>query len=368
LYVGDSDPIKKSVSVKKLEKKNFEFESDNLEFSQIKLSIEESDSLSLDNEVILYNASYDSSFKTLIVSDSPFFLESMIRSYGNVQLDVMSTTEYSKDTGYGLYIFDGYSPDEMPKDGAVWFFNPVSSVSNSGFSFNSVEELSPYGKAVYNNSSSTKVKNLLEGAVKSDIYIKQYAKCRLDRSFTTLLTYDSNPLLFAGTNIYGNREVVFAFDIHDSDVALSIDFVILANNLLSYTFPAVVDKTAYYCGDTVNINVLANCDSIRVQAPSGTNYYLDTDTDIAEYTLTEIGEYSIIVSFSGSSRVVNVYSSLAESERYTVATAESLSLGGEKVTKRVDGIYDDLLYLFIILAVLYIADWMVYCYEQYQLR
>jgi hypothetical protein len=53
--------------------------------------------------------------------------------------------------------------------------------------------------------------------------------------------------------------------------------------------------------------------------------------------------------------VVNVYSSLAESERYTVATAESLSLGGEKVTKRVDGIYDDLLYLFIILAVLYIA-------------
>ena len=43
-------------------------------------------------------------------------------------------------------------------------------------------------------------------------------------------------------------------------------------------------------------------------------------------------------------------------------------LVGIKENNYRDGIYDELIILFIILAVIYMADWMVYCYEQYQLR
>ena len=59
----------------------------------------------------------------------------------------------------------------------------------------------------------------------------------------------------------------------------------------------------------------------------------------------------------------------------TVPVAESVApeagvfmLVGEKEYNYSDGYYDDILAFLIIIAVLLLADWGVYCYEQYQLR
>ena len=67
-------------------------------------------------------------------------------------------------------------------------------------------------------------------------------------------------------------------------------------------------------------------------------------------------------------RVFNVYSSLPEEERVPASKASAFSLQGDAGNKKLNGIYDDLLPFFIMLALLFAADWMVYCYEQYQLR
>ena len=56
------------------------------------------------------------------------------------------------------------------------------------------------------------------------------------------------------------------------------------------------------------------------------------------------------------------------SERRITAEEESFSLKGIPDEAMKTGTYDDLLAWFIVLAVLVAADWMVYCYEQYQLR
>ena len=55
-------------------------------------------------------------------------------------------------------------------------------------------------------------------------------------------------------------------------------------------------------------------------------------------------------------------------EQFTSEIIETINLVGTKENNFRDGIYDELIVLFIILAVIYMADWMVYCYEQYQLR
>jgi len=47
---------------------------------------------------------------------------------------------------------------------------------------------------------------------------------------------------------------------------------------------------------------------------------------------------------------------------------EELSLQGELEDDYIDGIYDKLIILFIILSIIFILDWVVYCYEQYLLR
>ena len=84
----------------------------------------------------------------------------------------------------------------------------------------------------------------------------------------TLYSYDSNPLIFAGTNGTGNRQVVFGFDLHNSDFALTTDFVILMRNLLEYSFPDVIDSSDYVAGEEVLVNITSTMESVKAIAPS----------------------------------------------------------------------------------------------------
>ena len=46
----------------------------------------------------------------------------------------------------------------------------------------------------------------------------------------------------------------------------------------------------------------------------------------------------------------------------------TLILSGEREFNYSDGYYDKLPAFFIVICVLLLADWGIYCYEQYQLR
>ena len=63
-------------------------------------------------------------------------------------------------------------------------------------------------------------------------------------------------------------------------------------------------------------------------------------------------------------RILQAYNHFSRQGKIQI---EELEKGVKEKNYR-DGIYDKLIVLFVILAVIYMADWMVYCYEQYQLR
>ena len=67
-------------------------------------------------------------------------------------------------------------------------------------------------------------------------------------------------------------------------------------------------------------------------------------------------------------KIFNIFVSLPKEESNTSLEEIEFDLQGELENKYQDGIYDKLIILFIILAVIFMADWVVYCYEQYQLR
>jgi hypothetical protein len=370
LYVDNSTQPQTTITVntQKLVGVPFTIESESVDYSSLKVEILNDDVLSLDNTTVLYNVTYDSSYKTLIVSDAPFYIQAALTSLGNVQSDVVATKDYTATSGYGLYIFDGYSPSALPQDGAVWFFNPTSSTYNAGFSVNGEQKLTTAGQLVYSTSTSTKVKNLIKNTIKDSISISRYVLCGLNRPFTTILSYEGSSVVFAGTNTYGNREVVFAFDLQDSDIIASYDFIPLMSNLINYTFPSVIEQSSYVCGDTMQINVLANCEGIRVDTPSGQRVYLDTSSDTVDYQLDEAGEYVITLNMGSGLRVVQAYANLPIAESVTSVSEATFTINGEASDQKRDGKYDDLMIIFILLAILFIADWMVYCYEQYQLR
>ena len=211
-------------------------------------------------------------------------------------------------------------------------------------------------------------KLLTYGLEKDPVYVNKYIKYGLYKNFTTLLTHEGNPVVFTGTAENGVREVIFGFDLHDSNLPLLMDYLILSKNLIDYSFPIIMDQSSYVCGDTVEINVLSNCDSIKVTDPSGNISYLDVSKEITSFKPSLVGTYTLTMNFNGDVKVFNIYSSLPNDESITQPEITEINLVGELENEYSDGIYDKLIIFFIILAIVYVADWVVYCREQYQLR
>ena len=193
-------------------------------------------------------------------------------------------------------------------------------------------------------------------------------KYGLYKNFTTLLTHEGNPIIFTGTSDLGVREVVFAFDLHDSNFPLLMDYLILSKNLIDYSFPIIMEESSYICGDTVEMNVLSNCDSIKVTDPNGNISYLDVSEEVTSFKTSLVGTYVITMNFNGDVKEFYIYSNLPTEESVTEAELTEINLTGELENEYSDGIYDKLIIFFIILAIVYVADWVVYCREQYQLR
>ncbi len=337
-------------------------------FSSLKIAASAEDATSLDDELVIYDVKSESSYKTLLVSERPFFMRSVLNAIGLNSVQVVAPKEYFNMSGFGLYIFESFTPAEMPKDGAVWLINPTASSSDTGFSVQGEVTLERPDVLSLTTSTSSVAKQLSEGLTEDEIYITSYVKCGLYRNFTSVYSYKGNPVIFAGTNDYGNREVVFAFDLHKSNIPLLYDFVLMANNFLDYSFPTVVEEVNYYVGETARVNVLSSCDSIRVDSPMGRVTYLDTATAACDLRMDEVGTYTITLVLGNNQRVFNIYSSLPEQERNPDADGLGITLQGQAVEGGFDGEYDPLPIIFIVLALVFILDWGVYCYEKYQLR
>lgn len=378
MYIDDSEEpyAASSISVEKGEKTPFAIETQVKSYGKIRLEIENDDALALDNEYIIHDIERGStSYKTLIVSDRPFFIEQAIKSVLNAQIDVISPDEYKGQTGYGLYVFDSVDSVKMneyyPADGSVWLININGSVNNSGFNVQGEEALESGEVLTRLTSSSSTAKELTADILGSDVYVTKYIKCEYYREFITLYSFGGklgNPLIFAGSNSHGAREVVFAFDLHNSNLPLLPDYNALIRNLVKYSFPEMIDKTNFTCGEEAEVNILPNCDSVKVTSPLGNVSYLDTYSAKSSFKLTEVGTYEISMTVAGSERGFKIYSAMTESEREPVTEKDSFSILGEPGHGGYDGKYDPTVLLFIVLAIIFVMDWMVYCYEKYQLR
>ncbi|MBQ9729897.1 MAG: BatA and WFA domain-containing protein [Clostridia bacterium] len=371
LYVnGEGVPAQtQTVSVQKMVHTPVSFTSDKTNFDSLRVRVKESDALSLDNEMVLYNVHKENEYSVLLVSDRPFFINSLFDTVSEADVTVLATNAYNAPTGYDLYIFDCYAPATLPSDGAVWFFNLQQNVDKTGITYQSTVEIEEKSgveiELVQTGSNeSMALSRELDG---KGISLCKYVKYGRMRNFTTVFEYEETPIVFSGTNEYGNREVVFAFDLHDSNFPLKLDYIVLGRNLLEYSFPTVVESVLYECGDDALINVVSGCESIRIESPSGSISYLDTNEATATFLLTEIGSYKVTTKVGDVSREYHLYSLLGEEER-TSSTVETVNLQGQRSNVKRDGKYQDLIVYFVLLSLLFLADWGVYCYDKYQLR
>ncbi len=369
-----------SLQLKKDVPQDFSIGIESENFYSLKVTSVAADALAEDNTAIVYNIKKENSAKALLVSDTPYFLEKAISVAGNVEIEVMSTKDYktlenemiladSGVTGYGLYVYDAYSPAALPKDGAVWLVGAPENTHGAGFSIQGELSFDDGVQLELNKSSNSLIKKLTTGLTGDGIYVKKLMKCGLYGDFKTIFSYMGNPAVFTGETDTGNREVVFAFNLHDTNFALSSDYPALLHNLLSYSFPDVIEKTEYYCGDNAEINTPAGCTGIRVTPSSGNYFYAEVGSAVSEFLLSEAGEYKITLELEAGEREFFIYSAVPTAERCTQPQSiDSYSIRGEAENKGRDGTYDPIVLIILLAAIFFTAEWMVYCYEKYQLR
>lgn len=374
IYVNGETEEKGATALhaEKLISQHFEYELSLQEYLSVKVEIVNSDSLMLDNSIIVFNDETENNYEILVVSAAPTFIRSALMSQKGATVEVVEPDKYLNVTKhYDLYVFDSFSPRSLPSDGAVWFFNPISTkdIPEAGFTYQNEILLDGDGFLEYSTESNTLVRRLLQGLEKRDAYIIRYVKCGVPKSFKTIAYYDGTPLIFTGTNKYDRKEAVFAFSLNDSTLPVTYDFMRIITNLYDYTFPKLCENSSYYVGDTMVVNIESSYEDVKIFSPFGNSYSLDTEAAYAEHYIEEVGVYTIAVKTGDGKREYHVSAALPEEERFTTLTGASFSLAGEASAKRRDGVYKDLWkWLALVAALIVAADWVIYCYEQYQLR
>lgn len=352
----------------------FEFQVNCRSFNSFEVTILNDDGLDLDNHYVMYNIIKEHNYKALIVSENPFYLQATLEAYGKLEVTtVMTKEEYDikHPSGYGLYIFDSMcTPQEIPSDGTVWYFNPDKSVENSGFAvLNTNKEVN--GSSLDIASVYTDEASLLEGYIDSSnykMYVKKYSEYSLGRTFTTLFTCEGKPVIFTGTSTGKTkvREVVIGFDLHYSNLSMNVNWLRLVNNLLDYSFPTIIDDVTYKCGSEMTYNITGNIKNIKLTNPLGVSTYLDSTSSTGSIDLTYVGSYNIIISYEDDTKKeFNFFSYYPEEENEN--QEEVASLTGQALNNYKNSTFNLMIILYVMLGLLFVADWMVYCYEQHQL-
>jgi len=255
----------------------------------VEISIIEEDDLMVDNkgwavlEVL-------SSARVLLVTGRNTFLEKAVKLRADVKLDKTTFEQAEGMEGYQLYIYDGYLPEELPRDGSILIFNPRSSEKEGTF-LKVGEEFTP-GSVRLRGSSS--YQELVQYIHPEQFHIAKAVSVEPPAWTQTILDDGENPLFLAGE--LGNQRIaIFTFDIHNSDLPLKTDFPILIQNLMEWMLPRVVEQDVQkFSGEELSINPLPHAEQLYVITPSGEAIQAAPPFPVAPFNDTEeIGVYKL---------------------------------------------------------------------------
>ena len=300
----------------------------------VTLNIKNADGLMSDNTYTVYANDTAVNTRVLVVSSAATYLRAYFdATKGAVSYNVIAPAAYHDNTGYDL--------------GAA---TPVDSALK------------------YSDSETLLYQQLTKNTVKRDIVISTYQRYSLSSNFTTILTCDNVPVVFAGRNENGQRQIVFAFDLHNSNLPLLFDYVALMRNFIDYANPRLMTDFDYEIGESAILTVPDEVTNLNITLPDGKSEPIHYGKEEAfSYELTQVGTYTLTATFGdGTSKVVRFYSHNAykESDPHPAAEGTYGMVLNESRT-RADGIWDNILPIVIAAALFFAGDWILYAHEQY---
>lgn len=328
------------------------------------------DCLSLDNSYTFFNEKAERNANVLLVSRTPLYLQAAFKSWG-VSCKTISPSSYAATSGYDIYVFDSFTPEILPTDGAVWFVASDTDVPGSGFSHLNTytDEENGYRCEYSDDNGSLIYKQLTKNLSKKDVLVSSFERYSRDSdsNFTTILSYRNIPRIFAGRNASGQREVVFSFALQKASLAITYDFLPLIRNLVTFSHPSLLNTFSYIVGDSATINAGDDVVSRTRVAPDGketpvvkgTSQYINFDFDqVGTYVLKSVNNQKVETD-------INRFVNYPKEEGSPIAEDLTDYQIVNPTMNKVNGIYDSILPVAIATAVFFVADWFLYTREQY---
>lgn len=225
--------------------------------------------------------------RVLLVTQRNVFLEKAIALRDDVILEKTAYEHAEGLKGYALYVFDGYVPSKLPRDGNMIIFNPQP---QNGFL--EVEgEYAPQNLRLLSHSRYARFFDLVNY---KGFNIARARRISVPRWAKVVLDGGQGPLVMAG-EIGAQRVIVFSFDVHHSDIPLKVDFPILIQNVLAWVLPqSLGQESRFYAGQEVFINLLPGAGEIRVITPSGKELTLEPSySQVPFMDSHEVGVYTV---------------------------------------------------------------------------
>lgn len=286
--------------------------------------------------------------KVLLVSDGNLFLEKVLKLEQNIELYQVSQSAEIVYEGYDLYIFDGMTPEIIPGDGALLFFDPSEDEAFQVLGHVKNPQMSTTGHVVTNTiekpeflSAVTQVFELPQDA--DSIYETDY-----------------------GSAAYSwqkghQKGIVYGFDIHRTDLPLNIEFPILMSATFRYLLTgSAVETSSLGSGESVQVYLKPNTEEAFVTMPEGQILPLDMTRANQLFAGTDqLGVYSI-TQVSGDEETV---------DRFAVnADRPSEQSGTSGTSQENERFYDTsrslALWIGMLLIVVILVEWLIYGFRR----
>lgn len=341
----------KEIEINGGETEDIYFDINTNNISSLKATLSPNDNYTYDDEYY-YTINENTSKKAIVFSDNNIFIEKVFSVIPDVELYKGDKEFINTAEGYSLYIYDGVLPEKLPTDGHIMVFSPP----NDNNIFKVLNETE-----VKDNASEIECE-ITENISDIDFAISKSKNIEIPNWGNVFLESGNTPIAFYGEN-NGQKNIVFCFDIYNSDLPLKMEFPIMMYNCTKYLFPERnTDISNIFTGDTVNFSLSPDTKEAFVTKPSGEKisvappFPVEVFTDTNEngiYKLSETNESGITNESTFSVNIVRDF-----------INGENIDNTEETAVKKVSSTDKSLAGIFIILVIIaLLAEWWVNCRE-----
>ncbi len=221
--------------------------------------------------------------KVLLVSAGNPFLQRALALLPDVELYRVVPTRYGGigEAQYDLIVFDGFLPESLPKQNLLLVNPPDSTL------------LPIEGKVERPAITFWESENpLLRYVSFADVRVQQASKVAVPAWAKALVSAAGVPLIVAGERD-GQRILVLAFDLLQSNLPLSASFPILIANAVGYLEPpGVLQERTVAAGELTAIQPLVQADGITIEQPDGNVESLAAGKPVL-YEADAVGVYTV---------------------------------------------------------------------------